>query len=161
MRKAHETICRTLADAASRSPGAGHGVWGGDILALLARADALVADVSSVTVDHLYLRPDAGLVLMDRGYDGGKIKAAEVPVARAATVMRADHVDGLSAAVADLLAANDTTTRAEVRREYFGDFAVGESTRRFQALIRDLVIQRDSMVATRRDATSISVDAAP
>jgi hypothetical protein len=63
--------------------------------------------------------------------------------------------------VADLLAANDTTTRAEVRREYFGDYAVGESTRRFQALIRDLVIQRDSMVATRRGATSISVETAP
>jgi hypothetical protein len=161
MRNAHETICRRLADAASRSPGAGHGMWSGDILALLARADVLVADVSSVAVDHLYLRPDAGLVLMDRGHDGGKIRAAEVPVARAATVMRADHVDGLSAAVADLLAANDTTTRAEVRREYFGDYAVGESTRRFQALIRDLVIQRDSMVATRRGATSISVETAP
>ncbi|MGH8823984.1 MAG: CDP-glycerol glycerophosphotransferase family protein [Jiangellaceae bacterium] len=159
MRNAHEAICRVLAEAAAESPEARHGVWGGDILPLLVRADVLVADVSSVAVDHLYLRPDAGLVLMDRSGDGGKIKAAEVPVARAATVMRADRLDGLSAAVAGLLAANDTAARVEVRREYFGDYTVGESTRRFQTLIRDLVTRRDGMMAPDRVATAVDVEA--
>jgi CDP-Glycerol:Poly(glycerophosphate) glycerophosphotransferase len=161
MRQAHRAICGLLAAAAATDPGAGHGVWTADILALLARADVLVSDVSSVAVDHLYLRPDAGLVLMDRGRDGGEVKAAEVPIARAATVLRADRPEGLQAAVTTLLGSPGMRPqRAEVRGQYFGDFEVGESTQRFQAVVAELVALRDRRVAASGAARSVSVESA-
>lgn len=135
MRAAHRTICDLLDDAAAAEPSAGHRHWEGEVLPLLARADLLVADVSSVTVDHLYLRPDARLVLMDRGGGGGQIRVSETPVARSAVVVRADDIGDLTAAVVDLLGSNEqAAVRRRVRHEYFGDFEAGESTRRFQPL---------------------------
>lgn len=161
MRAAHRTICGSLDAASATDPGAGHGLWTGDILSLLVRADVLVSDVSSVAVDHLYLRPDAGLVLMDRGRDGGEVRAAQIPVARSAAVIRADRLDNLSATVAGLLASHaQRPARMDVRREYFGDYEVGESTRRFQAVVADLVALRDRRVATSGAAGSMSIESA-
>ncbi|MGH8774645.1 MAG: CDP-glycerol glycerophosphotransferase family protein [Jiangellaceae bacterium] len=159
-RAAHHAICRLLEEAAAPNPAAGHGVWTGDILPLLARADVLVADVSSVAVDHLYLRPEGRLVLMDRGRDGGDVVAADIPIARAATVVRADRLDGLSATVAGILVTVGSTSdaRAQVRREYFGDFAVGQSAAQFQAVVRDLVAHRDDMVRAGQVAAAVTVE---
>jgi CDP-Glycerol:Poly(glycerophosphate) glycerophosphotransferase len=162
MRESHRAICRLLASATAADPGGGHGVWAGDILPLLARADVLVADVSSVAVDHLYLRPDAGLVLMDRGRDGGDVAAAEIPIARAAIVLRADQPGDLAAAVPALLDSSaKRPERAAVRREYFDNYDVGESTRRFQAVVAELVALRDQRVVASGAARSLSVESAP
>jgi CDP-Glycerol:Poly(glycerophosphate) glycerophosphotransferase len=161
MRDAHRAICRQLAAAAAADPSGGHGLWAGDILSLLARADVLISDVSSVAIDHLYLRPDAGLVLMDRGRDGGDVKAAEIPIARGATVLRADRPGDLPAAVIALLASpGEGPLRAEVRHQYFGDYEVGESTRRFQTVVAELVALRDERVAASGAARSVSIDSA-
>jgi CDP-Glycerol:Poly(glycerophosphate) glycerophosphotransferase len=161
MREAHRAICRRLATAAAADPGGGHGLWTGDILPLLARADVLVSDVSSVAVDHLYLRPDAGLVLMDRGRDGGVVKAAEVPIAQAATVLRADQPDDLPATVATLLDPfGNRPHRADIRRQYFGDYEVGESTRRFQSVVAALVALRDRRIAASGAARSVRIESA-
>jgi hypothetical protein len=148
IRNAHRAICRLLEKAAVLDSAAGHGLWTGDVLPLLSRADVLVADVSSVAVDHLYLRPDAALILMDRGRDGGDVRVSEIAIAQAATVVRADELHGFSDTVAGLLAgAGHVESRYRVRREYFGDCEVGESTRRFNAVIGQLVSQRDRMIA--------------
>jgi hypothetical protein len=48
----------------------------------------------------------------------------------------------------------------DVRREYFGDYEVGESTRRFQAVVADLVALRDRRVATSGAAGSMSIESA-
>ena len=158
MRKANRAICDLLAAAAAVEPQRGHGLWTGDILPLLARADVLVADVSSVAVDHLYLRPDAGLVLMDRGRGGGDIKAAEIPIAQAATVLRADRFGDLPAAVATYLdPAGDRPARTDVRHAYFGNYEVGESTHRFQVVVGELVSLRDRRLASRA-ARSVSIE---
>jgi hypothetical protein len=147
IRAAHRSIREKLEAAAAKDPGSGHGEWTDDILPLLARADVLVADVSSVAVDHLYLRPDAHLVLMDRGRDGGQVRAADIPIAACATVVRADRLSGLSKDMANLLSTSGQThLRMSVRQEYFGGLAVGESTRRFQALVSGLVQQRDELM---------------
>ncbi len=159
MRAAHARICELLSAAARRDPAAGHGQWEGDILPLLARADLLVADVSSVTVDHLYLRPDARLVLMDRARDGGHVRAAEIPIASSAEVVRADQVDGLAATVARLLGSDEqAAARAEVRQQYFGVYEVGESARRFRSLVAELVSQRDAAIGTGRVSATVSVE---
>jgi hypothetical protein len=161
MRDAHRAICGLLAAAVAAEPDRGHGLWPGEILPLLASADVLVSDVSSVAVDHLYLRPDAGLVLLDRGRDGGDVKTAEIPIARAATVLRADQPADLPAAVTALLASpGESPLRAEVRHQYSGDYEVGESTRRFQAVVAELVALRDQRVAASGAARSVSVDSA-
>ena len=159
-REAHKAIDRLLAEAAVVNPEAGHGTWHGDVLELLACADVLVADVSSVAVDHLYLRPDARLILMDRGSGGGRVRASEIPVARAATVVRADQLGDLGETVRLLMVGEgQLETRADVRRDYFGDLDVGESTRRFQAVVAELVAYRDRVVAqTGIAAASVSVD---
>ena len=146
-RNAHRAICRLLDKAAVLDSAAGHGLWTGDVLPLLGRADVLVADVSSVAVDHLYLRPDAALILMDRGRDGGYVNVSEIAIAQAATVVRADELHGFSDTVAGLLAgAGHVESRYHLRREYFGDCEVGESTRRFNAVIGELVSQRDRII---------------
>ena len=65
-----------------------------------------------------------------------------------ATVVRADELHSFSDTVAGLLAgAGHVESRYHVRREYFGDCEVGESTRRFNAVIGQLVSQRDRMIA--------------
>ncbi len=112
-----------------------------------------------MTVDHLYLRPDARLVLMDRAREGGSVRAAEIPIASSAEVVRADCVDGLAATVSRLLSSDEQTApRAEVRRQYFGAYEVGESTQRFRSVVAGLVRHRDATVATGRVSASVSVE---
>lgn len=153
IRAAHRTICEKLEAAAAANPAAGHALWTDDILPLLAKADVLVADVSSVAVDHLYLRPDAHLVLMDRGRDGGQVRAAEIPIAACATVVRADQLAGLREDVTALLSVSgQTDLRMSVRQEYFGGFTVGESTRRFQELVTGFVLHRDQLLRRNGEA---------
>lgn len=154
IRAAHRSICERLKAAEAADPEAGHGEWTGDILPLLARADLLVSDVSSVAVDHLYLRPDASLVLMDRGRDGGRVRASEIPIAASATVLRADQLAGLADIARKLLSTDgQTDLRMSVRKEYFGGLVVGESTERFQDLVSELMQRRDELVQ-HAEATS-------
>lgn len=142
--EAHLAVLALLEQAAAADTSAGHtAVLAGDILAVMPDCDLLVCDVSSVGLDWLYLRTDRPLVLTDRHDDRVRF-AVEVPVSRGADVLTVGSAPGLT----DLLAARldqdeHLLARHQLRRFYFDDLAVGESTMRFVRTISDLCDRRD------------------
>jgi hypothetical protein len=142
--EAHLAVLDLVERAGAADRGAGHtAIVSGDILAVMPDCDLLVCDVSSVGLDWLYLRTDRPLVLTDRHDDSARF-AQEVPVSRGADVVTARTVTGL----ADLLAARldqdeHQLARHQLRRLYFDDLSVGESTVRFVRTISDLCDRRD------------------
>jgi len=150
VRTAHRTILRLLATA---SPGAGHAALDGDLLAVLAATDVLVADVSAAALDHLFLRPNRPVVLTDVRGDGRALQAT-TPLAAGTDVVHVGDVAALGALVTEQLASDPRRAdRLAVRKAYFGDVAAdGESTARFVAEVRRLCDLRDQLVAGRLQA---------
>lgn len=149
--EAHLAVLDLVATAAAADPVAGHtAVLSGDILAVMPDCDLLVCDVSSVGLDWLYLRTDRPLVLTDR-HDDAVAFAREVPVSRGADVITPTApglTAGLTAGLTELLTTRldqdeHLLVRHQLRRFYFDDLAVGESTVRFIRTISDLCDRRD------------------
>ena len=96
IRSQHRAIVAAVNQAASDDPTAGHCVLeGADMLAVIPSTDVLIADVSSVSLDFLYLKPGAPLVITDRRTDRSGL-LAESPVASVCHVVDADSIDQLS-----------------------------------------------------------------
>ncbi|MEZ0579029.1 CDP-glycerol glycerophosphotransferase family protein [Nocardioides sp. MH1] len=144
----HAAIVQRVAEAAAADPGAGHVVvTDGDILPLMQACDAIVTDVSSVGLDWLYLRTDAPIVLTDRHADREAL-LRDVPVARCADVVDLRSITGLAGILAGSLAHDDRrAAREAMRRHYFGDVRIGESTQRFVRAVADLVDLRHRLVS--------------
>jgi hypothetical protein len=143
---AHRAVLDLVEQAAADDPEAGHtAIVAGDILAVMPGCDLMVCDVSSVGLDWLYLCTDRPLVLTDRHDDEVRF-AQEVPVSRAADVVTARTVAGLTDLLAARLAQDEhLLARHHLRRFYFDDLAVGESTERFVRTISDLCDRRDQL----------------
>jgi CDP-glycerol glycerophosphotransferase (TagB/SpsB family) len=102
-----------------------------DVLGVIRVTDLMIADVSSVSLDHLYLRPDAPLALCDRRTDRPRL-LEDAPVAAGSLVVDASSIDTLAADLAALLADDPLRQkRHELRDFYFDSLAPGESTTRF------------------------------
>ena len=142
IRDAHRAIL-ALVDAA----GPEHRViTSGDILAVLPACDAMVTDVSSVGLDWLYLRTECPIFITDRHHDTERLRR-EVPVSRCADVLDGVDAAGVAALVAARLAHDEhRLARVAMRRHYFDDVAVGESTTRFLEEVGVLVALRDRLV---------------
>ena len=79
IQQAHEQIIKTIRASPDRA--AGHAILiDANMLGVIKNTDLLIADISSVTLDHLYLRPHAPIVLTDRRSDRIAL-VAESPVA--------------------------------------------------------------------------------
>jgi CDP-glycerol glycerophosphotransferase (TagB/SpsB family) len=132
IRDGHQRIVRAVEEAAKVEPSAGHVVLlEADMLGVIRSTDILVADVSSVTLDFLYLRPGAPIILTDRRSNPDALRA-ESPLAEAAYLVDSKNI----AALADELPViasddNQAQARIEMRHHYFDDLAPGESTERF------------------------------
>lgn len=127
--KAHKYIIAKL----SKSP---HQILlEGDVIEVLLGTDLLISDISSVTLDYLYLKPTGPIFLSDRRNDlAGLI--AESPVAAAATIINHAVVASLSEELRNTLEKDELAMkRSEVCRYYFGGIAAGESTETFFAAI--------------------------
>ncbi|MBM9459126.1 CDP-glycerol glycerophosphotransferase family protein [Nocardioides sp. zg-536] len=146
IRDGHQAILDLIERAAEADPDAGHAaIWQGDILAVFAGCDAMVADVSSVGLDWLYLCTDKPILLTDRHRDAERLRS-EVPVSRCADVVDADALPGLTALLTDRLAHDEhRLARETMRRHYFDDNAVGDSTVRFIETLGELVALRDRL----------------
>ncbi|GAA5107174.1 CDP-glycerol glycerophosphotransferase family protein [Alloalcanivorax gelatiniphagus] len=150
--EAHLAVLDLVAEAATADPSAGHtSIVSGDILAVMPDCDLMVCDVSSVGLDWLYLCTDRPLVLTDRHDDSDRF-AHEVPVSRGADVVTTRTAAGL----VDLLSARleqdeHRLARHQLRRLYFDDLAVGESTVRFVRTISDLCDRRDRLQGVGTD----------
>jgi hypothetical protein len=130
--RGHQQILRLMDAAITADPGRGHAVlMSADVLGVIRITDLMIADVSSVSLDHLYLRPDAPLAICDRRSDRARL-LEDAPVASGALVVDATSVGSLTADLAALL-ADDTLRkkRHELRDFYFDSLAPGQSTTRF------------------------------
>ena len=147
VRSAHRRILRLVADAAGRDPAAGHrSLLEADILAVMPACDAMVADVSSVGLDWLYLRTDRPLFIADRHDDPERLRM-EAPVSRCADVVDSRSVHLLSDLLADRLEHDELhLARTAMRNHYFDDVKVGASTARFLNAVAELVARRDLLL---------------
>lgn len=158
---AHHAIVAALEDAASRDPRAGHRYLpDADIFAVFPGCDAMVTDVSSVGIDFLYLHADRPVVLTDRYADPERLRAA-APISRCADVVVPGEAGTLIALLTERLGDDvHHAGRAAMRRFYFGDREVGESTRDFVGRIGAAIALRDRQVAARASSASASAAAA-
>ncbi len=147
VREAHHDILRLVTRAVLAEPGAGHeAITNGDILAVVPDCDAMVTDVSSVGLDWLYLRTDKPIFLTDRHRDPERLRR-EVPVSRCADVVDVDNVGCLTDLVVARLEHDEHhLARLAMRRHYFDDLQVGESTVRFLDAVGSLVALRDGLL---------------
>jgi hypothetical protein len=137
VRRAHRQILARMERAAREQPDRGHRVLlSADMLGVIRGTDLLIADVSSVTLDHLYLRPESPIVLCDRRSDRDRL-LSDAPLASAVHVVDERSIVDLSADLAALLAGDDQREqRQRMRDHYFDGLAPGESTARFWAAVQ-------------------------
>ena len=111
----------------------------GDVIEVLLGTDLLISDISSVTLDYLYLKPEGAIFLSDRRTDFAALES-ESPVASAATIIDRESVDEFSARLKKTLEKDDLAAkRAEVCRYYFGGIAAGESSKTyFVAILKSI-----------------------
>ena len=120
-------------------------------------ADLMVADVSAVGLDWLYLRPERPLLITDRHADAERLRA-DVPVSRCADVVDAGSVGALTELVGSRLDEDEHRLgRAAMRRHYFDDLHVGDSLPAFVDSVTGLVGLRDRLLAVDPDAGERSV----
>ena len=120
---------------------------GADMLSVISVTDLLIGDVSSSTLDHLYLRPDAPIALTDRRSDRTRL-LADAPIAQGAHIIDDASISILATALAAMLQADpQREVRAELRNVYFDGLAPGESTTRFWTRLQEAVAQHDAAIA--------------
>jgi CDP-glycerol glycerophosphotransferase (TagB/SpsB family) len=147
IRDGHHAILARLAQAKYREPDAGHtAIIVGDILAVMPQCDAIVTDVSSVGLDWLYLHTEKPMVLTDRHRDPERLRQ-EVPVSRCADVIDGSNIAGLTELLASRLTHDEHhLARVAMRRYYFDDLQIGDSTARFLEAVSELVTLRDELI---------------
>jgi len=119
----------------------------GDVLSVLKETDLLISDISSVTLDYLYLRPKGSIFLTDRR-DDRDLLIAESPVAKASYIVDASTIGQLSKSLEKVLAQDELfEKRQEVCRYYFGGIAAGESTAAFYRELERAVAEHDAAVS--------------
>lgn len=142
--KGHARIMHLMESAIETDADRGHAVLlDADILGVIRATDLMIADVSSVSLDHLYLRPDAPLVITDRRSDREQL-LADAPVASGCLVVDQSTVGTLTADLSSLLAADPLRERRhELRDLYFDRLLPGQSTERFWAELREAIANHD------------------
>lgn len=92
-----------------------------NILGILPNTDLLIADVSSVTLDQLYLAPGAPILLTDRRSDPAQL-LADSPMSAACTIVDRDSANEIARLIRESL-SHDThaSAREDMRTYYFGD----------------------------------------
>ncbi len=119
----------------------------GDVLSVLKDTDLLISDISSVTLDYLYLRPSGAIFLADRRSDR-ELLIADSPVAKAAYIIESSTVGALAQSIEKVLERDELfENRQEVCRYYFGGIAAGESTAAFYRELERSIAEHDLAVA--------------
>jgi hypothetical protein len=156
MRHQHQAILRAIKSASSDDPTAGHSILdGADMLGVIHSTDVLISDVSSVTLDFLYLKPGAPIVLTDRRSNRAAL-LAESPLASACHIVDASSIDKLSTDLAGIMANGESPERQTMRDHYFGGLEPGESTRRFWDELRRAIQEHDQALQSLSRIRSVS-----
>jgi CDP-glycerol glycerophosphotransferase (TagB/SpsB family) len=143
---AHKKILALLDSANSKDPSAKHRLVTGDPMPVLQVADLLVSDVSAVTIDYLYLKPQGAMLMCDRRSNVSEF-AQVAPVSKAVTVITKDNINSIDKLISDHVSGQvDRTSYDSMRNYYFGDTKPGSSINRFIAMVDDLIKRRDKKV---------------
>ena len=119
----------------------------GDVLSVLKDTDILISDISSVTLDYLYLRPTGPIFLTDRRNNRDHLNA-ESPVATAAYIVDSSSLSDLSKVLKKTLERDELfNKRQEVCRYYFGGIAAGESTAAFYRELERAIAEHELAVS--------------
>lgn len=161
IRQGHQAIVKAINSASAADPTAGHTILiDADVLGVIRSTDILIADVSSVTLDHLYLRPDAPIVLTDRRTNREAL-ITESPVATASHIVDETSIDSLTS---DLTAVLDNDacaeTRVQIRNLYFDSLEPGDSTTRFWQELRRAIDEHDQALGSLSRVRTIARDSA-
>lgn len=143
---AHKKILGLLDSANSKDSNAKHKFVTGDPMPVLQVADLLVSDVSAVTIDYLYLKPQGAMLMCDRRSNINEF-AQVAPVSKAVTVITKENINSIDKLIFDHLSGQvDRTSYDSMRNYYFGDTKPGSSINRFIAMVDDLIKRRDKKV---------------
>ena len=147
MAQAHKAVMALIEAANQQDPSAKHKLITGDPMPVLQVADLLISDVSAVTIDYLYLKPNGSLMMCDRR-SNSKEFAIVAPISKAVTVINKDNLDNISNLIADHISGNsDRSSYDSMRNYYFGDTKPGASISRFISMVDDLIKRRDNRVS--------------
>jgi CDP-glycerol glycerophosphotransferase (TagB/SpsB family) len=114
-----------------------------NILGVLPETNVLISDVSSVTLDHLYLAPDSPILLTDRRSDRDQL-LADSPMATACDVIDAESIGNISEILNSALDSDShRSERSAMRTYYFGDGNHGSSTQRFWSELERAITEHD------------------
>jgi CDP-glycerol glycerophosphotransferase (TagB/SpsB family) len=144
VKTSHRKILALLNSANSHDPNAGHRVMlDANVLGIIRGTDLLIADVSSVTLDHLYLRPQAPIVLCDRRTNRAQL-LLDTPVAAGAHILDQDTIATLATDLAVIISDDQQqAARSELRDFYFDGLEPGQSTERFWQQTRFEISEHD------------------
>ena len=143
---AHKKILSLLESANSKDPNAKHKLVTGDPMPVLQVADLLVSDVSAVTIDYLYLKPQGAMLMCDRRSNVNDF-AQVAPISKAVTVITKENINNIDKLISDHVSGQvDRNSYDSMRNYYFGDTKPGSSINRFIAMIDDLIKRRDKRV---------------
>lgn len=119
----------------------------GDVLSVLKDTDLLISDISSVTLDYLYLKPGGAIFLTDRRNNRSGL-VDESPVANAAYIVDASSIDDLADSLRKVITSDELfVKRQEVCRYYFGGITAGESTAAFYRELERSIKEHDVAVS--------------
>lgn len=122
----------------------------GNILAMFEATDALITDVSSVGLDYLYLHPDKPLVISDRRNNRENLHR-DAPITQACHVIDQDSLQELPSLLNEALTVDvHREQRLDMRKFYFGDLSRGESTKKFQEFVQELIAEREANLVNFR-----------
>jgi len=152
--KPHKAILEKLESANNRDKNANHQLVTGDPMPVLQVADLLVSDVSAVTIDYLYLKPNGAMLMCDRRSDTNLFNQV-APVSKAVTIINKENISNIDNLINNHLSGDfDRSRYQELRNYYFGDTKPGESVKRFMDMVDLLIKKRDERVAQMPTSTN-------
>ncbi len=143
----HNKIIEKIKEANSKDLNAQHRLVLGDPMPVLQAADLMISDVSAVTIDYLYLKPNGALLMCDRRSDTSLFNEI-APVSKAVTIIDTSNINQIDQIITDHLnGKSDKSKYEQMRSYYFGDTKPGNSITRFNEMVDDLVKRRDNRVS--------------
>lgn len=113
-----------------------------NILDLFEDTDVLIADISSVGLDFLYLHTDRGLILTDRHSDPVRMLESS-PIGSALGTVSLESMARLSQIIEDSLHDEEqVTARKRLKTFYFGVQSGGDSTGEFVKAVDRAIRER-------------------
>lgn len=150
-KKSHQDILTLIKQANKIDPKANHQFVLGDPLQSLQVADLLIADVSSVTIDYLYLKPNGVLFICDRRSDPDLFNKV-APVSTAIPIIDKSNIINLDEIIKEYLVNYPRRDEYnKIRTYYFGEGELGSSLKRFIEMNTELINRRDKRVSEMPD----------